>query len=83
MSDKRETVNSPSDFYPIVKSLFEQRQPIAILFEDAGVTRSNGIITALYERDGKQWMELNNDTQICIDQLYAVNGIFTSDYSEC
>lgn len=83
MSDKRQTVTSPADFYPIVKDLFAARQKVSVLYEDAGVTRANGNITAIYEKEGVQWMQLNETTNIRIDQLYAVNGTFTSDYSEC
>ncbi len=82
-NDIRQTISSGADFYPMVKRLFEEKQQVAVLYEDNGVTRAHGNITVLYEKDGVQWMELDDHTTIRIDQLYAVNGIFTSDYSEC
>jgi hypothetical protein len=37
----------------------------------------------MYEKDGRQWMVLNDEQHVPIDKLYAVNGTFSSDYSEC
>lgn len=82
-TDQRETLNVHGSFYPQLKELFDKQQPVAILYEDHGVTRANGQITALFERDGRTWMKLDDAVEIRIDQLYAVNGTFSSDYSEC
>ncbi len=82
-NDTRTTIPPGSSFYAIVKELFDSKQKAGILYEDNGVTRANGYITALFEKEGKPWMKLNDDLEIPIDKLYAVNGIFSSDYSEC
>lgn len=82
-NDTRTTIPRGSSFYAIVKELFDSKQKAGILYEDNGVTRANGYITALFEKEGKPWMKLNDDLEIPIDKLYAVNGIFSSDYSEC
>ena len=81
--DKRETIPTGGTFYPIVKELFEKKQKVGILYDDNGVTRANGLIESLFERDGHQWLKLEDQTEIRIDKLYAVNGTFSSDYSEC
>ncbi len=77
------TTIPPEKFYPIVIELFEKKQAAAILYEDNGVTRANGLIESVFERDGKRWLRLEDQTEIRIDKLYAVNGLFSSDYSEC
>lgn len=82
-NDTRKTIPTNGSFYTIVKELFDNKQKAGILYEDNGVTRANGYITALFEKDGKPWMRLNDDLEIPIDKLYAVNGTFSSDYSEC
>jgi hypothetical protein len=79
----RETIPAGGNFYNLVKELFEKNQKAGILYEDNGVTRANGMITALFDKEGKQWMRLDDELEIAIDKLYAVNGIFSSDYSEC
>ena len=84
--DSRQTLPPNGSFQNILEALFHQKQQAAILYEENGVTRANGIITSLYEKNGKQWMQLDAKEgmiDISIDQLYAVNGTFTSDYSEC
>ena len=82
-NDTRETIPVNGDFYEQVKDLFDRKQKIALLYEDSGVTRANGLITGLYEKEGFKWMQLNGETEIRIDKLYAVNGSFSDDYSEC
>ncbi|GAA0554846.1 hypothetical protein [Chitinophaga japonensis] len=81
--DTRATIPSGGSFYPLVLELFQQQQPVAILYDDNGVTRANGLIENIFERDGRQWLKLEDQTEIRIDQLYAVNGTFSADYSEC
>lgn len=81
--DKRETMAVNETFDVLVQQLFEQQQKAGILYEDNGVTRANGMITAVYEKEGENWMQLNNELDIPVKALYAVNGVFSSGYSEC
>lgn len=81
--DKRETIGTNETFDALVQQLFEQQKQAGILYEDNGVTRANGIITAVYDKRGESWMQLNNELDIPVKALYAVNGVFTSGYSEC
>jgi hypothetical protein len=81
--DKRETIPRGGSFYPLVMELFEKKQQAGILYDDNGVTRANGVIERVFEQDGYQWLQLQDKTAIRIDKLYAINGTFSSDYSEC
>lgn len=81
--DTRATLPPKGSFYNIILELFRNKEQAGILYEDNGVTRGNGLVTGMYEKEGRQWMVLNDELHIPIDQLYAVNGTFTSDYSEC
>lgn len=53
-SDTRQTIPPGGSFLKQVQELFEQKVKAGILYEDHGVTRANGMITALFEKDGKQ-----------------------------
>lgn len=82
-TDTRETLPANGNFYDLVMTLFQQQQKAAILYEDNGVTRAGGLITAVFEKEGKKYLKLDNGLEIALDHLYAVNGTFSSDYSEC
>lgn len=81
--DNRQTIDVNGSFYQQVKELFEKKQKIAVLYDDNGTTRANGMIASMFEKDGVQWMKLDDGTEIPIDKLQAVNGVFSSDYSTC
>lgn len=82
-TDSRETLPNNGSFYELVMTLFRKKEKAALLYDDNGVTRANGFITDVFEKDGKQWMRLDNNLEIEIGKLYALNGLFDSDYSEC
>ena len=82
-NDTRETLLAKGNFYDIVMQLFQDKQHAAMLYEDGGVTRANGHITAIFEKEGKQWLRLDDKLEIEISKIYAINGLFSSDYSEC
>ncbi|RPE05810.1 hypothetical protein EGT74_25955 [Chitinophaga lutea] len=84
--DTRQTLPPKGSFQNLLEDIFRNNQEAGILYEDNGVTRANGFIKSLYEKDGKHWVQLDAKEgmiDIPIDTLYAVNGTFTSDYSEC
>lgn len=81
-NDVRQTVATAADFLPVLRQLFEEQKAVALLYEDSGVTRANGQIEGLYEKDNAHWIRVEGK-EIPITGLYAVNGLFTADYSEC
>lgn len=81
--DKRETLPPGESFYPLVMELYNEKKKVGILYEDSGVTRANGFIESVFEQDGKHWLKMDDQTVIAIENLYAINGKFSSDYSEC
>jgi len=81
--DQRQTNPVNGNFYQQLKDCHEKKQQVAILYEDGGVTRLQGQVTGLFEKDNIIWIEFNGTLDIRIDALYAVNGIFSSDYTEC
>jgi hypothetical protein len=83
MKDVRETLPVHGNFYSLILSLFENRETANILFDNNGITRANGLIKEISERNKSQFLVLDNDLKIGIHSIIAVNGIFSSDYSEC
>ncbi|WP_207510991.1 hypothetical protein [Longitalea luteola] len=81
--DLRETLPAKGSFYELVVKLHQEKQQAAMLYDDGGVTRANGFITTVFEKDGKHWLRLDDQLEIDIEKLYAINGLFSSDYSEC
>lgn len=82
-NDTRETLPSQGSFYDLVMTLFQQKQKAALLYDDNGVTRGNGFITAVFEKDDRHWIRLNDEVEIAVDKILAINGLFSSYYSEC
>ena len=82
-NDTRETLPANGSFHNLVLTLFQQQLHAALLYEDGGITRANGLVTVVFERDGRHWMRLGDQLEIAVDTLYAINGIFSSDFSTC
>lgn len=83
MSDTRQTIPANGSFLELIMALFEQQQTASVLYEDNGVTRANGLISEIFDREGAKWFRLADGTEIGVASLIAVNGTFSSDYSEC
>lgn len=81
--DLRETLPPKGSFYKLVVELHQTQQKASLLYEDSGVTRASGMITKVYSKDNRQFLQLDIGLEIPIDQIYALNGLFSSDYSEC
>lgn len=81
--DLRETLPPKGNFYKLVVELHQTQQKASLLYEDSGVTRASGMITKVYSKENRQFLQLDYGLEIPIDQIYALNGLFSSDYSEC
>ena len=81
--DLRETLPPKGSFYKLVVELHQTQQKASLLYENSGVTRASGMITKVYSKDNRQFLQLDSGLEIPIDQIYALNGLFSSDYSEC
>ncbi len=81
--DVRETLPVKGNFYDLILSLFQNKETANILYDNNGITRANGTIKKVSERNESPFFVLNDDLKIDINSLIAVNGIFASDYSEC
>jgi len=83
MKDVRETISAKENFYDMVCVLYQNNEAANILYDDNGITRANGTIKEVSERNESFYLVLDNEVKIKIASIIAVNGIFASDYSEC
>jgi hypothetical protein len=83
--DQRATFESLSQLLSIVSDLFVQKQNASFLVDINGLTRIEGKISFIkQEKDvSKTTITIDNRSEITIDKIVAVNGLFRSDYSEC
>ncbi|RYY57866.1 MAG: hypothetical protein EOO09_01155 [Chitinophagaceae bacterium] len=83
MGDKRITIEKKEDFLPVLKEILDKGEQASVLYDDGGVTRASGRITSLTDAGPDAGFVLEDNTVIKLDALYAVNGLFSGDYSEC
>ena len=81
--DVRETLSAAENFYNLILSVYEKKEPANILYDDNGITRASGNIIELSEENKSKYLTLDNGTRIHINSIVAVNGTFAPDYSEC
>ena len=81
--DVRETLPVKGNFYDVIYSLLKKNETANILYDDHGITRVNSKIKEVSERNDASFFALENGLKINIHSIIAVNGIFSSDYSEC
>lgn len=83
--DQRATFHNLPELLSIVLDLFKQKQKASSLIDADGLTRIEGTISFIKQENnvGKTTITIDNMTEITIEQIIAVNGLFRSDYSEC
>lgn len=81
--DKRGTLSANESFTEILKSCYSNREKVAMLVDEEGISRVNGTIKNLSLDAQTPYVELHDGTQIKLHSIVAVNGTFSSDYSEC
>jgi hypothetical protein len=83
--DQRKTFDSLQNLKDILHYLFQQKETASLLVDSKGITRMEGIITAIEEQQdlSNTSITLNHADKILLNQIIAVNGQFRSDYSEC
>lgn len=83
--DQRKTFASLQELLAILRPLFQQGETASFLVDDEGITRIEGMITAVDEQKetGETVITLDHAANFLLKQIIAVNGQFRSDYSEC
>jgi hypothetical protein len=83
--DQRATFESLSELLSIVSDLFVQKQHASFLVDINGLTRMEGKVSFINQQKdvSKTTITIDDISEVRIDQIIAVNGLFRSDYSEC
>ena len=81
--DCRVTIDKKTGFLKMLQEAFDSGKPVNMLLDDEGLSRANGTITSINTKDNTSIITLNGHTDISMDKLVAVNGIFSDDFSEC
>ena len=81
--DCRLTIDKKTGFLKMLQEAFASRKPVNMLLDDEGLTRANGTITSINTKENATVITLNDHTNISMDKLVAINGIFSDDFSEC
>lgn len=80
--DTRLTLNSKESFIQLLKDLYNTGTKASLLYDDNGLTRYEGLIKDVIN-DSAPRLLLEEDLNIPVSSVVAVNGVFAPDYSEC
>jgi hypothetical protein len=83
--DKRQTFADSTELLSILSGFYEDKQNVALLVDIDGLTRMEGRITAINQNGdlNKTIIIVDDKDGTLLNEIVAVNGIFSSDYSEC
>lgn len=81
--DTRITVSDRQSFFQILEQLHEDQKKVSLLYDNNGLTRYEGMISAVLSGSSQPYLLMQDGTKINIPGVIAVNGIFAPDYSEC
>lgn len=81
--DTRETLKANENFNHLLLSSKKDDEKTSLLFDDNGLTRAEGKITTIDLEAKAPYIILTDGTQVFIESIIAVNGIFKDDYTEC
>ncbi len=81
--DTRVTISDKQSFFQLLKQLYEDQKKVSLLYDNNGLTRYEGLISAILSGSSQPCLVMQDGTKIDIPAVIAVNGIFAPDYSEC
>lgn len=80
--DCRDTITNGSSFIEMLEDQFANKRKVNILFDDNGLTRTEGYIQAL-KSEHPASIVMDNKMVVLLEKVVAVNGVFSPDFSEC
>jgi len=84
--DQRQTFSNAAELMNMINVLFTQQRKASFIIDQDGLTRTEGLIVKLEEKNGlieETVVHLQPSLHFKLSQVIAVNGVFRSDYSEC
>jgi hypothetical protein len=81
--DIRNTLKCNATFIEILSNCMEAKTKVAMLLDNNGLIRAEGLIKAMKLNASQPYVELQSGLKIVLGTITAVNGIFIASYSEC
>ena len=83
--DQRQVFNNEEELLSYVTSISKGNLKAFLLVDKEGLTRVEGVITLISERDDivNTSIEIDNRETVLLKEIIGINGLFRSDYSEC
>lgn len=81
--DQRFTLNKNESFLKMIIQCQQEQQPASILYDDKGITRAQGYVTDVYMDRNPIAFRLDNELEIELHTVVALNGVFADNYTEC
>lgn len=81
--DSRRTLPAGESFIRMLTECMDRKQPVALLYDDHGLTRGGGMISRIAYDPPPGMIQLDNGLQVALSGIVAVNGVFLDSYSEC
>ena len=85
LMDQRQVFNNEEELLSYVTSISKGNLKAFLLVDKEGLTRVEGVITLISERDDivNTSIEIDNRETVLLKEIIGINGLFRSDYSEC
>ena len=81
--DKRTTVTRGDSFLGILTKLKKDKLKASMLLDCKGLIRAEGIVSDIVSNVDQPYVILQSGVKIDLSTIVAINGIFSSEYSEC
>jgi hypothetical protein len=81
--DIRTTLKNKETFIEILSNCLEDKNKVAMLLDNNGLARAEGIIKSINTEATEPFIEMQGGLRIVLATITAVNGIFVASYSEC
>lgn len=81
--DCRLTLTKNDSFLKMLHNSYLSGEKVFLLFDENGLTRTEGIIKAIYIDTPTPTIEMEDGLKIAVRNIVAVNGFFSIEYGEC
>jgi hypothetical protein len=77
--DCRDTISKDQTFLKMLREEHEAGRKVNLIIDANGLNRLQGHIVSMRENE----LELEGKVVVPLSEIIAINGIFSSDFSEC
>jgi hypothetical protein len=81
--DSRITLGMNESFVEILNRAYATGEEVAMLIDDNGLERMEGVLAAVSFTGPAPYIEMDNGSRVNLQKIVAINGIFLPEYSGC